>query len=198
MTGMGINGPSVRYYEALSASTTIFQAEMYAINVCTRICLSTEGLAGKHVYIMSDSQAALRALKSYSFTPKLVADCLDNLKRLTTKCKLTLLWVPGHTGLEGNEEEDQLANKGSETNFIGPEPFFGYSSMKYKSDLNEWIEQRKKDHFSDLPSVLCECPAVARIKLERFGKGFMSPQTVRNLRPKSILGFLKAVQLKEI
>jgi hypothetical protein len=32
------------------------------------------------------------------------------------------------------------------------EPFFGYSSMKYKTDLNEWIEQRKKDHFSDLPS----------------------------------------------
>jgi hypothetical protein len=45
--------------------------------------------------------------------------------------------------------------------------------------------------------VMCECPAVARIRLERFGKGFMSPQTVKNLRPKSILGFLKAVQLEE-
>jgi hypothetical protein len=42
MTGMGIYGPSVRHYEALGASTTIFQAEMYAINVCARICLSTE------------------------------------------------------------------------------------------------------------------------------------------------------------
>jgi hypothetical protein len=65
MTGMGIFGPSVRYYEALGASTTIFQAEMYAINVCARICLDTEGLAGKHVYIMRGSQAALRALKSF-------------------------------------------------------------------------------------------------------------------------------------
>jgi hypothetical protein len=63
MTGMGIYGPSVRCYEALGASTTIFQSEMYAINVCARICLSTEGLEGKHVYIISDSQAALRALK---------------------------------------------------------------------------------------------------------------------------------------
>jgi hypothetical protein len=46
--------------------------------------------------------------------------------------------------------------------------------------------------------LMWECPAVARIRFERFGKGFMSPQTVKNLRPKSILGFLKAVQLEEI
>jgi hypothetical protein len=46
--------------------------------------------------------------------------------------------------------------------------------------------------------VMCECPAVARIRLERLGKGFMSPQTVNSLRPKGILGFLKAVQLEEI
>jgi ribonuclease HI len=44
------------------------------------------------------------------------------------------MWVPGHTGVDGNEEADQLANKGSETHFIGPEPFFGYSSMKYNSN----------------------------------------------------------------
>jgi hypothetical protein len=46
--------------------------------------------------------------------------------------------------------------------------------------------------------AMCECPAVARIRLEKFGKGVMSPQTVKNLRPKSILGFLKAVQLEKI
>jgi hypothetical protein len=49
-------------------------------------------------------------------------------------------------------EAGQLANKGSETNIIGPQPFFGYSSMKYKTDLNELSEQRNKDHTSDLPS----------------------------------------------
>jgi hypothetical protein len=97
-------------------------------------------------------------LKSYTFTSKLVTECLDNLKRLTTKCKLTLMWVPGHTGADENEDAVQLANKGSETHFIGPEPFFGYSIMKYKTDLNELIEQRKKDHFNDLPSgSLAKC-----------------------------------------
>jgi hypothetical protein len=42
------------------------------------------------------------------------------------------------------------------------------------------------------------CPAVAWIRLQRFGKGFMSPQTVKNLRPLSKLGFLKAIQLEKI
>jgi ribonuclease HI len=111
MTGMGVFSPSLRYYEALGASTTIFQAEMYAINVCASISLNTEGLAGKHVYMMSDSQAAQRAPKSYTFTSKQVAEWFDNLKRLTTKCKLTLMWVPAHTGVDENEATDQLINK---------------------------------------------------------------------------------------
>jgi hypothetical protein len=54
LVGMGIYGPSLRHYEALGTTPTIFQAEMYAINVCARICL--EGISGKHIYMMSDSQ----------------------------------------------------------------------------------------------------------------------------------------------
>jgi ribonuclease HI len=45
--------------------------------------------------------------------------------------------VPGHTGVDGNVEADQLANKGSAARFIGPEPFFGNISMKYKTDFND-------------------------------------------------------------
>jgi ribonuclease HI len=39
---------------------------------------------------------------------------IDVLKRLTLKCTVTLRWVPGHTGVEGNEIADQLANEGSD------------------------------------------------------------------------------------
>jgi hypothetical protein len=36
LVGMGISGPSLRHYEALGTTPTIFQAEMNAINVCAR------------------------------------------------------------------------------------------------------------------------------------------------------------------
>ena len=142
LVGMGIYGPSLRHFEALGSTPTIFQAEMYAINVCARMCLTKEGTEGKYIYIMSDSQAALKALRAHTFNSKLVAECLDTLKKLTSKCTVTLRWVPGHTGVEGNEIADQLANEGSDTYFIGPEPFFGYNNTKYKATLEEW----KSDH----------------------------------------------------
>jgi hypothetical protein len=81
LIGMGIYGPSIRYFEALGGSLpTIFQAEMYAINVCARHCLTEGGNESKHIYIMSDSQAALKALKAHTFKSKLVTECFDVLK----------------------------------------------------------------------------------------------------------------------
>jgi ribonuclease HI len=102
---------------------------------------------------MSDSHAALKALKAHTFKSQLVAECLDVLKRLTLKCTVTLRWVPGHTGVEGNEIADQLANEGSDNYFIGPEPFFGDNNTKCKLMLEEWI-RKKKAHFETLPPNL--------------------------------------------
>jgi hypothetical protein len=46
-------------------------------------------------------------------------------------------WPSGQTGVEGNEKADQLVNKGSDTYFIGHEPFFGYNNTKYKKILDK-------------------------------------------------------------
>jgi hypothetical protein len=59
----------------MGSTPTIFLAEMYALKVYTSIYLEHEGN-------MSDSQAALRVVRANAFNSKLIAHCLDALKRL--------------------------------------------------------------------------------------------------------------------
>jgi ribonuclease HI len=62
---------------------------------------------------MSDSQTTLKAQRTHTFRFKLVAECLNGLKRLTSKCTVALKW--GHAGVKDNEIADQLANEGSDS-----------------------------------------------------------------------------------
>ena len=61
--GAGINGHSPRVKISLSPEqyATVYQAEIAAITACVRENL-TRGYSNKHIYICSDSQAALKAL----------------------------------------------------------------------------------------------------------------------------------------
>jgi len=122
MVGIGVYGPGYRYYEALGSTPTIFQAEVYAIMKCATLCLRRGDIRGKRIYIASDSQAAVRALGAYVLKSKLVHECLELLQELALNNDLTIMWVPGHEGIVGNETADALARKGSENKFIGPEP----------------------------------------------------------------------------
>jgi hypothetical protein len=72
--GMGIYGPSLRHYEALGNTPTIFQAEMYAINVCARICLNLDGISGKHIWaiLRQNTDPSSPIIKSWKTSANLV------------------------------------------------------------------------------------------------------------------------------
>ena len=61
------------------------------------------------IYISSDSQAALRAVASPRVKQLLVGNCIDNLNMLSQNNQVQLMWVPGHSDIEGNEQADILA-----------------------------------------------------------------------------------------
>ena len=63
---------------------------------------------------------------------KLVHVCLEILQELTMNNDLTIMWIPGHEGVAGNETADALARKGSEEKFIGSEHFCGYQICHFK------------------------------------------------------------------
>ncbi|KAJ8958700.1 hypothetical protein NQ318_016427 [Aromia moschata] len=77
----------------------------------------------KRIQIISDSQAALRALRAVEIHSKAVKNCMDSLIQLVEHNMITLKWVRGHQGHEGNERADLSVKKGVEVPLIGPDRF---------------------------------------------------------------------------
>ena len=125
-TGMGIHGdrPRANISFSLGQHSTVFQAEMLVITTCAQENLR-RGYRNKHIYIRRDTQAALGALSADRFRSTTALDCRRALDILGEYNRVSLIWVPAHCGIEGNERADKLVREGSESTFVGPEPTLG-------------------------------------------------------------------------
>ena len=121
---MSIEGDSLDRSYSLGRYTSVFQAEVFAI--LQAALLSEEAkLSDKRIVICSDSQAALGALGAACCKSAVVRDCQDALCRVARCNSVSLLWVPGHSNVPGNEMADSLARRGSSLAYFGPEPAIG-------------------------------------------------------------------------
>ncbi|GAB0096709.1 hypothetical protein DMENIID0001_122590 [Sergentomyia squamirostris] len=120
----------------LGRSTTVFQAER-----CAKLLgvqkLAELGIRGRKIQILSDSRAAILSLSGFNSRSALVLQCRDVLESISQECEVGLYWVPGHKGIQGNEEADRLASAGSSSPFFGPEPAVGISLSAKRSIIRE-------------------------------------------------------------
>jgi long-subunit fatty acid transport protein len=63
---------------SLGQYTTVFQAEVYAMKACTIENLD-RNYKNRNIYILSNNQAAIKALDKHQITSKLVWDCHKSL-----------------------------------------------------------------------------------------------------------------------
>ena len=112
--GAGIYQPTRNYRESIPMGewATVFQAEVLGILKCAEY-LNNNSAEGKTIYICTDSQAALGALQKSHTESSVVWECMRALRRLGESNKIILCWVPGHTGIQGNEVADELAKAGT-------------------------------------------------------------------------------------
>ncbi|XP_043480435.1 uncharacterized protein LOC122510089 [Leptopilina heterotoma] len=139
----------IKVAESLGQHATVWQAEVCAILTCAQISIRN-GTKGKRISICVDSQAALGALKNPTIESKLVWECRSVLDELGSTNRLSLIWVPGHSGIKGKERVDVLAKTGSETKFIGPEPAVAIMPCLVKGAIERWGEKEHEKYWANV------------------------------------------------
>jgi hypothetical protein len=66
-------GTRLRLSFSLKQYTTLFQAEVYAIKACADVNIEKKYIK-RNIYILSNSQAAIKELDKFQITSKLVWD----------------------------------------------------------------------------------------------------------------------------
>ena len=139
LAGSGVfsDCPEIQLVRSLGPCISVFQAEILALLECALFCLQKRFL-NKRIFMCSDSKAALLALSSFQFSSKLTLECRELIQKLADGNHITLVWVPGHSGVIGNENADALAREGSSKNPIASIPAIPLPKSWFKANLNKW------------------------------------------------------------
>jgi hypothetical protein len=119
----------------------VFQTKMYAIlqPACENI---RRACKHKLMLIFSDSQVTLKALSRPKVTSGLVAECLDALSALASLNEVTLMWVPRHCDIPGNEEADKLARQASGMPLLGLQLAHGTPRCSACDAIEDWTQSQ--------------------------------------------------------
>jgi ribonuclease HI len=155
--------------------STVFQAEVTAIEM-TAQTLRQLGKKDREILFLVDNQAAITALGSNMTGSRLVASCREALTHLAEQNQVTIAWVPGHSGIEGNEEADAMAKEGTRVTLEYARPLLPLPMATVKAAVKRsftrkhekawWAEER----FRETKEAIGWAPAWLKQRLLKMNR----------------------------
>jgi len=89
------------------------------------------------------------------------------LQQLSSHNDVRLFWVPGHSGIYGNEQADQLAKAASFKSYVGPEPALPVPTSVVQSQLQAWTLRETQIRWQNLKSCRQEKETINGLNHQR-------------------------------
>lgn len=138
--GIGVYHEARNFRLSLRLANTvcIMSAELEAIYVALQY-IRTQNL--QNAVIMTDSKSGCeyirRNKRSYERD-----EVIDNILRMATEYNTSIQWIPGHTGLNGNEVADQLAKAGLEQETVCSNKILLHDAINHIHTISEQSSQQ--------------------------------------------------------
>jgi ribonuclease HI len=144
----------VDYKFALPATTSIQTAELISIKNALEYLKNTNTEQKRKVIIITDSLEAVQSIEAavVSLHKSTATDIIDVVNDMyAQETEVTLLWLPGHVGIQGNEVADRLAKLASSSHT----PMF-LDVYKTQTDINKYIaeiiEKEWQSNYNNSPA----------------------------------------------
>jgi ribonuclease HI len=132
----------------LGTTTTVFQAEMFAILQAAETCLDLINngvIHNQNIFFITDSQASIKALNKNMVRTSLLQQCTQALQIISSTNTISLQWIKAHVGHEGNEEADTLAKMGAYSVTTEVEPILPVSRRWIRSSIEDFTRMEWRD-----------------------------------------------------
>ena len=81
-------------------------------------------------------------------------NCVSILNQVAQSNQLDLIWLPSHSGIQGNETADELATTAYVLEVMGQDPAPPIALSYIKSIAKEWVNEQARQKWAYIPKYL--------------------------------------------